>query len=582
MYSCRKVLERAATPPLAAQLKLCKIFDLKPLPPLELVDRTSFSSTGPLSLFTHFTRFEKIAKGMMAIFIASRRLSGGSTTASLLRFSACWRSFSTSFREERDTFGPISVPSDKLWGAQTQRSLQNFEIGGDRERMPEPIVRAFGILKKCAAKVNMEYGLDPSIGKAIMQAAQEVAEGKLNDHFPLVVWQTGSGTQSNMNANEVIANRAAEILGHQRGEKFVHPNDHVNRSQSSNDTFPTVMHIAAAMEINSRLIPNMKHLQASLNSKSVEFKDIIKIGRTHTQDATPLTLGQEFSGYTTQVKYGIDRVLCTLPRMYQLAQGGTAVGTGLNTKKGFDVKIAAAVAEETNLPFVTAENKFEALVILWAAHDAFVETSGALNTIAASLMKIANDIRLLGSGPRCGLGELILPENEPGSSIMPGKVNPTQCEALTMVCAQVMGNHVAVTVGGSNGHFELNVFKPMIANALLHSVRLIGDASASFEKNCVRGIQANRERISKLLHESLMLVTSLNPKIGYDNAAAVAKKAHKEGSTLKESNELTVSNFMLVPDGGSILQEAALKLGVLSAEEFDKLVVPEKMIGPSD
>ncbi|KAF7139643.1 hypothetical protein RHSIM_Rhsim07G0104500 [Rhododendron simsii] len=571
----------------------------------------------------------------MAIFIASRRLS----TTSLLRFSACWRSFSTSFREERDTFGPISVPSDKLvtffliyylqlasiayffscflftlWGAQTQRSLQNFEIGGDRERMPEPIVRAFGILKKCAAKVNMEYGLDPSIGKAIMQAAQEVAEGKLNDHFPLVVWQTGSGTQSNMNANEVIANRAAEILGHQRGEKFVHPNDHVNRSQSSNDTFPTVMHIAAAMEINSRLIPKMKHLQASLHSKalgyvamealwdcggslegsmtvaelalgsqggvgelsevlsvlggetekwrlvageSVEFKDIIKIGRTHTQDATPLTLGQEFSGYTTQVKYGIDRVLCTLPRMYQLAQGGTAVGTGLNTKKGFDVKIAAAVAEETNLPFVTAENKFEAL----AAHDAFVETSGALNTIAASLMKIANDIRLLGSGPRCGLGELILPENEPGSSIMPGKVNPTQCEALTMVCAQVMGNHVAVTVGGSNGHFELNVFKPMIANALLHSVRLIGDASASFEKNCVRGTQANRERISKLLHESLMLVTSLNPKIGYDNAAAVAKKAHKEGSTLKE---------------------AALKLGVLSAEVFDKLVVPEKMIGPSD
>lgn len=497
----------------------------------------------------------------MAMFIASRRLSGGSTTTSkvesLLRFSACWRSISTSFREERDTFGPISVPSDKLWGAQTQRSLQNFEIGGDRERMPEPIICAFGILKKCAAKVNIEYGLDPSIGKAIMQAAQEVAEGKLNDHFPLVVWQTGSGTQSNMNANEVIANRAAEILGHERGDKFVHPNDHVNRSQSSNDTFPTVMHIAAAMEINSRLIPNMKHLQSSLHSKSVEFKDITKIGRTHTQDATPLTLGQEFSGYTTQVKYGIDRVTCTLPRMYQLAQGGTAVGTGLNTKKGFDVKIAAAVAEETNLPFVTAENKFEAL----AAHDAFVETSGALNTIAASLMKIANDIRLLGSGPRCGLGELILPENEPGSSIMPGKVNPTQCEALTMVCAQVMGNHVAVTVGGSNGHFELNVFKPMIANALLHSVRLIGDASASFEKNCVRGIQANRERISKLLHESLMLVTSLNPKIGYDNAAAVAKKAHKEGSTLKE---------------------AALKLGVLSGEEFDKLVVPEKMIGPSD
>ncbi|XP_059298000.1 fumarate hydratase 1, mitochondrial isoform X2 [Lycium barbarum] len=436
----------------------------------------------------------------MSMLIASRRLSSTNS----LRYA---KFFSTSFREERDTFGPILVPEDKLWGAQTQRSLQNFEIGGERERMPEPIVRAFGILKKCAAKVNMEYGLDPSIGKAVMQAAQEVAEGKLNDHFPLVVWQTGSGTQSNMNANEVIANRAAEILGHKRGEKHVHPNDHVNRSQSSNDTFPTVMHIAAAMEINKRLVPNLKQLHTSLHSK--------------------------------------------------LAQGGTAVGTGLNTKKGFDIKIAAAVAEETNLPFVTAENKFEAL----AAHDAFVETSGALNTVAASLMKIGNDIRFLGSGPRCGLGELILPENEPGSSIMPGKVNPTQCEALTMVCAQVMGNHVAVTVGGSNGHFELNVFKPMIANALLHSVRLLGDASASFEKNCVRGIQANRERIAKLLHESLMLVTCLNPKIGYDNAAAVAKKAHKEGTSLKE---------------------AALNLNVLTGDEFDKLVVPEKMIGPTD
>ncbi|CAF1797682.1 unnamed protein product [Brassica napus] len=454
-------------------------------------------------------------KNPMAIYVASRRLSSG-TAAATLRYATAMRSYSTSFREERDTFGPIQVPSDKLWGAQTQRSLQNFEIGGERERMPEPIVRAFGVLKKCAAKVNMEYGLDPTIGKAIMQAAQEVAEGKLNDHFPLVVWQTGSGTQSNMNANEVIANRAAEILGRKRGEKCVHPNDHVNRSQSSNDTFPTVMHIAAATEINSRLIPSLKTLHTTLDSKSFEFKDIVKIGRTHTQDATPLTLGQEFGGYATQVKYGLNRVTCTLPasissnlpEMFgQLAQGGTAVGTGLNTKKGFDVKIAAAVAEETNLPFVTAENKFEAL----AAHDACVETSGSLNTIATSLMKIANDIRFLGSGPRCGLGELVLPENEPGSSIMPGKVNPTQCEALTMVCAQVMGNHVAVTVGGSNGHFELNVFKPVIASALLHSVRLIADASASFEKNCVRGIEANRERISKLLHESLMLVTSLNP-----------------------------------------------------------------------
>lgn len=491
----------------------------------------------------------------MALYVLSRRLSTKSTSPTLFTFR--YFSSTTTFREERDTFGPIQVPSDKLWGAQTQRSLQNFDIGGPRERMPEPIIRSFGILKKCAAKVNMEYGLDPTIGKAIMKAAQEVADGKHNDHFPLVVWQTGSGTQSNMNANEVIANRASEILGHKRGEKFVHPNDHVNMSQSSNDTFPTVMHIAAGTEINSRLIPSLKTLHATLDAKSIEFKDIVKIGRTHTQDATPLTLGQEFSGYTTQLKYSLDRVITILPRMYQLAQGGTAVGTGLNTKKGFDVKVSLAVATETNLPFVTAENKFEAL----AAHDSFVETSGALNTIAASLMKIANDIRLLGSGPRCGLGELILPENEPGSSIMPGKVNPTQCEALTMVCAQVTGNHVAITVGGSNGHFELNVFKPVIASNLLQSVRLLGDSCASFEKNCVRGIQANRERISKLLHESLMLVTSLNPKIGYDKAAAVAKTAHKEGSTLKE---------------------AALKLGVLTSEEFDSLVVPEKMLGPSD
>ncbi|XP_078439356.1 fumarate hydratase 1, mitochondrial-like [Wolffia australiana] len=488
----------------------------------------------------------------------SCRLSGVSPAllAGVLH-SAFGRGISTAFREERDTFGPIQVPADRLWGAQTQRSLQNFDIGGQSEQMPEPIIRAFGILKKCAAKVNMEYGLDQHIGKAIIQAAQEVAEGKLNDHFPLVIWQTGSGTQSNMNANEVIANRAAEILGHKRGDKHVHPNDHVNRSQSSNDTFPTVMHIAAALEMNKILLPGLSDLHSSLLQKSQEFRDIIKIGRTHTQDATPLTLGQEFSGYCTQVQYGIHRVKVTLPRMYQLAQGGTAVGTGLNTKKGFDVKIAAAVAEETDLPFVTAENKFEAL----AAHDAFIETSGALNTVSASLMKIGNDIRLLGSGPRCGLGELILPENEPGSSIMPGKVNPTQCEALTMVCAQVMGNHVAITIGGSNGHFELNVYKPLIASNLIRSVRLLGDAASSFEKNCVRGIRANNQRISKLLHESLMLVTSLNPKIGYDKAAAVAKKAHKEGTTLKD---------------------AALGLQVLTAKEFDELVVPEKMIGPSD
>jgi len=458
----------------------------------------------------------------MAFISAYRRHLSVSTASTLMNGIpvAYSRSLWTAFREERDTFGPINVPADKLWGAQTQRSLQNFEIGGEREQMPEQIIQSFGVLKKCAAKVNMEYGLDPTIGKAIMQAAQEVAEGKLNSHFPLVIWQTGSGTQSNMNANEV-------------------------------------MHIAAAVEMNSKFIPSLRQLLSTLEAKSNEFKDIVKIGRTHTQDATPLTLGQEFSGYATQVKYGIERVTKSLPHIYQLAQGGTAVGTGLNTKKGFDIKIAAAVAEETQLPFITAENKFEAL----AAHDAFVETSGAVNTVSVSLMKIANDIRFLGSGPRCGLGELLLPENEPGSSIMPGKVNPTQCEALTMVCAQVMGNHVAITVGGSNGHFELNVFKPLIASALLRSLTLLGDAAASFEKNCVRGIQANNRRIGQLVRESLMLVTALNPKIGYDKAAATAKKAHKEGSTLKE---------------------AALQLGVLTSEEFDELVVPEKMIGPSD
>ncbi|EIE26386.1 fumarate hydratase [Coccomyxa subellipsoidea C-169] len=461
-------------------------------------------------------------------------------------------------RQESDTFGPLDVPADRYWGAQTQRSLQNFKIGGRAERMPEPVVCAFGVLKRAAAKVNMESGyLDEKRGKAIMQAAGEVAEGKLLEHFPLVVWQTGSGTQSNMNANEVIANRAVEILGGELGDKsVVHPNDHVNKGQSSNDTFPTVMHIAAIQEITGRLLPALTSLYEALEKKVQEFNHIIKIGRTHTQDATPLTLGQEFSGYATQVKYGIERVEGTLPRLYQLAQGGTAVGTGLNAKKGFAEAVAKAVADDTGLPFVTAPNKFEAL----AAHDAIVEASGALNTVAVSLMKVANDIRFLGSGPRCGLGELKLPENEPGSSIMPGKVNPTQCEALTMVCAQVMGNNVAVSVGGSNGHFELNVFKPMLINALLQSVRLLGDASASFTENCVVGIQADEKRIAKLLNESLMLVTALNNKVGYDKAAAIAKKAHKEGTTLKES---------------------ALALGYLTEEDFHSYVRPELMIAPS-
>lgn len=464
------------------------------------------------------------------------------------------RSLST--RTERDTFGPLEVPADKYWGAQTQRSFQNFKIGGPRERMPEPVITAFGILKRAAAQVNIEQKmLDPEIGKAVMQAATEVADGKLLEHFPLVVWQTGSGTQSNMNANEVIANRAIELRGGKLGDKSVHPNDHVNKGQSSNDTFPTVMHIAAVTEVHNRLLPSLEVLHKALDEKAKAFDKIIKIGRTHTQDATPLTLGQEFSGYTTQVEYGIERVKAALPRLYQLAQGGTAVGTGLNSKVGFDKKVADTVAKDTGLPFVTAPNKFEAL----AAHDAIVEMSGALNTVAASLYKIANDVRLLGSGPRCGLGELNLPENEPGSSIMPGKVNPTQCEALTMLCAHVMGNHVGVTIGGSQGHFELNVFKPMLVNSLLQSIRLLADGSASFTTNCVVGIKANEKRINQLMNESLMLVTALNNKVGYDKAAATAKKAHKDGSTLKE---------------------AALSLGIVTSEEFDEWVRPELMISP--
>jgi fumarate hydratase class II len=462
-------------------------------------------------------------------------------------------------RIESDAMGKVEVNNDKYWGAQTQRSLTNFEIGDPlSSRMPIPIVRAMAILKKAAAVVNMTYGLDPTIGNTIIKVADEIIEGKLDDHFPLVVWQTGSGTQTNMNVNEVISNRGIELLGGEKGSKKpIHPNDHVNMSQSSNDTFPTAMHIAAALEIHNRLIPGLETLYKALNQKSKEFEKIIKIGRTHCQDATPLTLGQEFSGYAFQVLNGMERIKSTLPRLYQLAQGGTAVGTGLNTKKGFDVKVANEIGKITGLPFVTAPNKFEAL----ATHDTLVEVSGALNTIAVSLMKIANDIRLLGSGPRCGLGELLLPENEPGSSIMPGKVNPTQCESLTMVCAQVMGNHIAVTVGGSNGHFELNVFKPVIIRNVLESIRLLGDGCQSFTKNCVVGIEANTKRINQLLNESLMLVTALNPYIGYDKAAEVAKNAHKKGISLKQS---------------------ALEKGYLTEEQFNQWVKPENMLGPSE
>lgn len=464
--------------------------------------------------------------------------------------------FSAGFRTEKDTFGPLQVPADRYWGAQTQRSLMNFKIGGERERMPIPVVRAFGILKKCAAIANKEYGLDVKKADAIIQAADEVKEGKLDDHFPLVIWQTGSGTQSNMNANEVISNRAIEILGGELGSQLVHPNDDVNRSQSSNDTFPTVMHIAAIIETNERLIPNLKKLTEGLRAKSNEFNDIVKIGRTHTQDATPLTLGQEFSGYVYQLEQGLKRIEAALPDVLLTAQGGTAVGTGLNTYVGFAEAIASNLKKETGYDFVTSPNKFESL----ATKDALVHLSGALNTLAVSLMKIANDIRFLGSGPRCGLGELSLPENEPGSSIMPGKVNPTQCEAMTMCCAQVMGNHMAVSVGGSNGHFELNVFKPLIIRNVLHSIALLGDACDSFHENCVVGIEANRENIKKIMNESLMLVTALNPHIGYDKAAQIAKTAHKEGSTLKES---------------------AIKLGHLTEAQFNEWVVPEDMLGPN-
>ncbi|MGI9371830.1 MAG: class II fumarate hydratase [Hyphomicrobiales bacterium] len=462
----------------------------------------------------------------------------------------------TKTRIEKDSFGPLKVPADKYWGAQTQRSLGNFKIGV--ETLPVPLVRALGIIKKAAAQTNMQLkNLDRKRGNAIAKAAGEVIDGKLNDNFPLVVWQTGSGTQSNMNSNEVIANRAIEILGGEIGSKEpVHPNDHVNRAQSSNDTFPTAMHISAVEQVHHELIPALEYLHDGIAAKANEWKKVIKIGRTHLQDATPLTLGQEFSGYAAQLKLGIQRVKDTLPRLYPLAQGGTAVGTGLNTLKGFDKAFAANVAKITKLPFKTAPNKFEAL----AAHDALVELSGALNVVAVSLFKIAQDIRLLGSGPRSGLGELSLPENEPGSSIMPGKVNPTQCEALTMVCTQVMGNNTTVTVAGSQGNFELNVFKPVMIYNVLQSIRLIADSCRSFQDNCVAGITANEDQIADLMARSLMLVTALAPHIGYDAATDIAKTAHKRGTTLREE---------------------AVRLGHVSEAEFDKIVRPEKMIGPS-
>ncbi len=461
----------------------------------------------------------------------------------------------TATRTETDSFGPLEVPHHRYWGAQTQRSILNFPIGW--ETQPAAIVRALGIIKQAAADVNMAEGkLDPALGAAISAAAAEVASGALDDEFPLVVWQTGSGTQSNMNANEVISNRAIEMLGGTIGTKDpVHPNDHVNMSQSSNDTYPTAMHIAVAITARDVTLPGLQKLHAALSAKAHAFKDIIKIGRTHTQDATPLTLGQEFGGYAFQVEQGIKRVTHALHNIYPLAQGGTAVGTGLNTSAGWAEAIAARIAEITGLPFVTAPNKFEAL----AAHDAMVEMSGALRVVAVSLFKIANDIRLLGSGPRCGLGELILPENEPGSSIMPGKVNPTQAEALTMACAQVMGNDAGVGFAGSQGHFELNVYKPMIAYNVLQSMTLIGDAAASFADNCVEGIEADEERIARLMWESLMLVTALAPTIGYDNATRVAKEAHHNRTTLKEE---------------------AIRLGYVDAETFDRVVQPSEMLGP--
>jgi fumarate hydratase, class II len=458
-------------------------------------------------------------------------------------------------RTETDSFGPIEVADDRYWGAQTERSRNNFKIG--EERIPLPIIRALAIVKRAAAETNLALGsLDARRAKAIVQAAQEIVDGKLDDHFPLSVWQTGSGTQTNMNVNEVIASRANEMLGGKRGGKSpIHPNDHVNMSQSSNDSFPTAMHIAAVMEIQQRLLPALAHLQTALKKKTKEFHSIVKIGRTHTQDATPLTLGQEFSGYAAQVTSGIARIKTSLKELYPLAQGGTAVGTGLNAKRAFAKAFAKRVAVITGLPFVTAPNKFEAL----ASHGALVFAHGALNALAADLFKIANDIRFLGSGPRSGFGELILPENEPGSSIMPGKVNPTQCEAMTMVCTRVFGNDTTITVAASQGHFELNVFKPVIAYSVLQSIRLLADVSNSFTDHCVAGIKANLPRIRDLMQNSLMLVTALAPHIGYDKAAQIAKTAHKNGTTLREE---------------------AIRLGFVTGTEFDRLVRPAQMTHP--
>lgn len=459
-----------------------------------------------------------------------------------------------SSRIEKDSMGEIQVPAERLWGAQTQRSIENFKIGGDR--FPREMIRALGILKKSAARANLQLGLLPEDkAKFIIQAADEVISGRWDAEFPLVVWQTGSGTQTNMNANEVIANRALQLKGLKLGEKGIHPNDDVNKAQSSNDTFPTAMHIAVAERTQQHLMPHLMGLKKSLATKQKEFEKIVKIGRTHLMDATPLTLGQEFSGYVTQIEQAMERLQTAMPHVFQLALGGTAVGTGLNTHPQFAVTAARMIAEETGLPFVSADNKFAAL----AAHDALVQLSGTMKTLACSLMKIANDFRLLGSGPRCGIGELILPANEPGSSIMPGKVNPTQSEAMTMVCAQVIGNDMAVAMGGATGHFELNVFKPLIVFNVLNSIRLLGDASDSFREHCVDGTKANLEQIKKHLENSLMLVTALNPHIGYDNAAKIAKTAWERGTTLKEE---------------------AIRLGLLTAQQFEAWVRPENMLGP--